>query len=75
MIDPAIFAGDPPVRGDGLCAVCLKPRHPERAAKYAREVAEMDPYCSSTCARAWHENPVPEQSIWAKPGPPTRTAA
>ena len=63
MIDPAIFQGDPPVRDDGLCSVCLKPRRPERSRKYARLIAEMDPFCSSTCSREWHGNPLPDLAM------------
>jgi hypothetical protein len=67
VIDPVIFAGDPPMRADGLCAVCLGPRHPERAARYAREIAAMDPFCSSTCARAWHGTSLPASTEYGRP--------
>jgi hypothetical protein len=67
VIDPRIFDGDPAVREDGLCFICLKPRRPERSKKYARAIAERDPFCSSTCARTWHENPIPDLSIWGRP--------
>lgn len=59
----AIF-GDPAVRADGLCVVCDKPRHPERSAKYAKGIAELDPFCSNVCARDWYANPIPDFSIW-----------
>jgi RNA polymerase sporulation-specific sigma factor len=36
------------------CLTCRRPRHPERSLKYAREIAERDPWCSRTCAEAWH---------------------
>lgn len=75
MIDPAIFDGDPPVREDGKCVVCLKDRKPERSKRYAGITAELDPFCSNICARAWHENPIPDVSIWSKPGPPQRLEA
>lgn len=58
---------EPPVRPDGLCAVCLAPRRPERSRRYAGIQAEFDPFCSSTCARHWHGNPLPEKSIWGEP--------
>ena len=51
---------DPRVRKDNLCAQCGKPRKmPKNRQKgvdptvYAR-----DPFCSSVCARAWHDNPL-----------------
>lgn len=46
---------DPLVRSDGLCAICLKPRKvTEQARKYAGPQLDLDPYCSSACARRWH---------------------
>lgn len=45
---------DPPVREDGLCVVCLSERRPNRSAKYGRDEAERDPFCSTVCCRAWH---------------------
>lgn len=66
MTDPAIFAGDPPARPDGLCVVCLQPRRPERSRRYARDIAEREPFCSTDCARAWHTNPLPAKSIWGR---------
>lgn len=67
MIDPAIFEGDPPVREDGCCYVCLKERHPERSKRYAGDIAKYDPFCSSTCAREYFGNPIRQQSIWGRP--------
>jgi hypothetical protein len=67
VIDPAIFEGDPPVREDGTCFVCLKPRRPERSRRYAGDIAVFDPFCSNTCAREWHENPISQHSIWGRP--------
>jgi len=72
VIDPAIFAGDPPIPADGSCFVCGKPRRPERSRRYAGMLAEMDSFCSSTCSRAYHGNPLPTGSIWSKPGSPNR---
>jgi len=67
VIDPAIFRGDPAVRDDGLCVVCLKPRHPERSRRYAGDIATFDSFCSSTCAREWHGNPVPVHANFGRP--------
>jgi hypothetical protein len=50
---------DPPVRKG--CAHCGKPRHPERSKKYGQAAAELDPFCSTNCAKAWHG--VPERSV------------
>ena len=47
---------DPPVRLDGLCHVCLKPR-PVPKGVWARDAAEVDPFCSSTWARSFHGQP------------------
>lgn len=66
MIDASIFANDPPVRPDGCCAVCGEPRKPERSRRYAGVTAELDPFCSNSCARAWHANPIPTKSIWGQ---------
>lgn len=67
MIDPAIFDGDPPVREDGLCLVCLGARHPERSARYAKGIAELDAFCSSTCSRAWHGTSLPASTEYGRP--------
>lgn len=66
-IDTTIFAGDPSVREDGNCFVCLKPRRPERSMRYAGDVAVLDPFCSNICARGWHENPLPHQANFGRP--------
>lgn len=50
---------DPPVRTDGLCIVCLKPRHPERSKKYGGDVAELDPFRKTECARSYFGCPLP----------------
>lgn len=52
---------DPRVRKDGKCAVCKKPRQPERSRKYARTAAEVDPFCSIECCRAYHATPYPTE--------------
>ena len=57
---------DPPVRPDGNCVICRKPRKPERSRKYAGATAQLDPFCSNTCARAWYGNPIPERSVWSQ---------
>lgn len=57
---------DPPVRTDGGCAKCFKPRRPERSAKYGGVAPELDPFCSSECCRAWHGTPIREVSIWGR---------
>lgn len=57
---------DPPVRADGRCLVCLGPRNPERSARYARGIADLDPFCSSGCARDYWRNPVRVESIWGR---------
>ncbi len=54
-----LTANEPPVREDGRCVVCLKPRRPERSAKYAQGCAALDAFCSTECAREFHHNPIP----------------
>ncbi len=44
--------GDPPVLSTGACAYCGNPREPERSAKYGGNAAEVDPFCSTECAKA-----------------------
>ncbi|HKE79040.1 MAG TPA: hypothetical protein VKB54_07015 [Solirubrobacteraceae bacterium] len=39
---------NPPVRVDGRCVVCGRPR-PALAARHG------DPFCKTDCARGWHE--------------------
>jgi hypothetical protein len=51
---------DPSVRKDGLCAVCGKPRNPERSKKYAYGQALADPFCSNACCRKHHGLPAVE---------------
>jgi len=46
---------DPPVRRDGKCAECGKPRYPGRSRKYGKGAADLDPFCSTNCARKWHD--------------------
>jgi hypothetical protein len=45
---------DPPVRDDGRCAQCGKPRRPERSRSYGGYAAEADAFCSTDCCRVWH---------------------
>lgn len=47
---------DPPVRGDGRCAVCGGPRRLTQKPLY-REQARLDPFCSAACCRLWHQVP------------------
>ena len=49
---------DPPVRADGLCAECEGPRNTKASWKYAGVSAELDPFCSNKCARAWWGYPL-----------------
>lgn len=53
--------GDPPVRADGLCAQCDKPRtRPRRPQKGVDPASYLrDPFCSTSCARAYYDNPLP----------------
>jgi hypothetical protein len=44
---------EPKVRRDGLCVVCRGPRYPERSRKYGKTVAELDPFCSTECAKSY----------------------
>ena len=50
---------DPPVRPDGRCYMCPKKRKPERSRKYGGEVAALDPFCSSQCARRFYGTELP----------------
>jgi len=46
---------DPPVRKDGRCAQCGKVRKlPKPQKGVDRALYEIDPFCSSPCARAYH---------------------
>jgi hypothetical protein len=44
---------DPPVKADGTCYVCGKPRRVPKGA-WARAAAELDSFCSTECCRQWH---------------------
>lgn len=54
---------DPPVRKDGRCAQCLGPRKHAVANKYSGMDAVQDPFCSTTCCREWHDNPLPAANL------------
>jgi hypothetical protein len=47
---------DPRVRPDGRCAVCRKPRQKwHKGLSYvSRAQFEMDPFCSTECARSYY---------------------
>lgn len=62
---------DPPVSMNGSCAVCGKQRHPERSATYAQGCAEIDAFCSVTCARVFHGTSLPKP---ARAGAPEKIA-
>lgn len=48
-------AGDPPVRADGRCVVCLKPRKlTKQARRYAGAQLDIDPFDSTSCCRKYH---------------------
>jgi len=51
---------EPPVREDGLCAHCGGPRKfPKRHQKGVDPALyERDPFCATSCARAWHGVPL-----------------
>lgn len=61
---------DPKLRLDGCCAQCGGPRRTTREEAHSngtrlpREVwlghLERDPFCSSECARAWHDCVLPD---------------
>jgi DNA-binding CsgD family transcriptional regulator len=67
-----LTAHDPPIPADGSCAICGRPRRPEQSAKYAKGCAEIDAFCSSTCARKFHGTyvPPPENRGRFKAAPP-----
>lgn len=50
-------APDPRVRKDGLCANCKQPRKHAKWNRYSGHQPIGDPFCSSTCCRAWHDAP------------------
>jgi hypothetical protein len=54
-----LTVGEPPVRDDGRCCMCNRMRRPEQSRTYAGGCAEMDPFCSSTCARRFHGTSLP----------------
>jgi hypothetical protein len=47
---------DPPVRHDGKCSMpgCGKIRKPPTGKYATRADFEIDPFCSTECARKWH---------------------
>lgn len=57
---------DPPVREDGQCVTCLGPRGAipktlvNRTARDLKRALATDPFCSSTCARAYYGTSLPE---------------
>jgi ribosomal protein S14 len=48
---------DPPVRKDLRCAECGGERKHAVWNKYSHDAAIQDPFCSSSCCRAWHGQP------------------
>jgi hypothetical protein len=52
---------EPKVRKDGKCVVCRKERRMPKThhSSISMAVYELDPFCSSTCCRAWYGAPVP----------------
>lgn len=62
-----LTAHDPPLPSDGSCAVCGNPRRPERSVNYAKGCAEIDAFCSSTCARSFHGTTLPERDTHGRP--------
>jgi hypothetical protein len=57
---------DPPLRADGLCAVCLEPRLTRKLKPVYQGEAAKDPFCSNVCAREWYGIPLPSA---ARPAP------
>ncbi len=49
---------DPDVRDDGLCVGCGKSRG-DPGREPHRATAQVDPFCSSACARAWYGVSLP----------------
>jgi hypothetical protein len=51
---------DPRVRKNGTCAQCGGERQMPRTHHSSIDPAvyALDPFCSSSCARAYHRNPV-----------------
>lgn len=48
------LVGEPEIPAGGGCARCGKHRHPERSAKYGGVAAQLDPFCSTGCAKAFY---------------------
>lgn len=51
---------DPPIPKDGTCAVCRKPRREVKPQKGVPPELYVDAFCSTECARAYHNNPIPK---------------
>jgi hypothetical protein len=64
---------DPPVRADGRCASCggrrgqLPKTSTQRTKDVLRVELDMDPFCSSDCARAWHGTALASAPLKAPP--------
>lgn len=55
---------DPPVRRDGRCAQCSKPRKmPQSQGGVDPSVYALDPFCARTCAERWHAVTKPEPKL------------
>ena len=67
---------DPPVRRDGRCARCGGERRPPSASASRLYVDaghyELDPFCSTGCARAWHGVEDAGSQIGDRVGPARR---
>jgi endogenous inhibitor of DNA gyrase (YacG/DUF329 family) len=56
------IATDPPVRTDGKCVVCGKARKiTKQTWKYAKGAADVDPFCSTRCARIYYDTPLADK--------------
>lgn len=55
-----VIRKDPPVRQDGRCYVCKKPRvvPASRQKGVPIDVYLQDPFCSNMCARTYHDAPM-----------------
>lgn len=62
-----LTAHDPAVPLDGSCVVCGRQRHPERSQAYAKGCAEIDAFCSSTCARRFHGTTIVQRDAPGRP--------
>ncbi len=60
---------DPQVPADGTCAQCGKPRRPERSRTYGKQAAEIDPFCSTECAKEHHHVTIPTGSYTTSGNP------